>query len=221
MGKYEMRYRKYKWMAASLVLSATLLAGCGNVKKQNEYKQKGIAAMEEEDYAKALSFFQKALKESGGRITEREADICYYKATAQYRLDQPGAALATLDSLVDYHKNDAKASFLKGMIYADTGKAQKAYDALKEACETSKENEMYENAYMDLIAASLLEQAEQFFEIMPSESKASEQVLRQRVLLYEKKADYKKAYDAAMKFLKQYPQDEDMQEEIDFLKSRL
>ena len=221
MGNYKKKRKKYITVAASLVLSASLLAGCGNVKKQNAYKQKGIAAMEDEDYKKALSYFNKALKESGGRITAREADICYYKATAQYRLNKPGAALATLGSLEDYHKDDANASFLKGMIYADTGKAKKAFEALESACRTSGENEMYEKAYVYLIAADLSGQAEQFYMIMPGEARASENVLRQRVLLYEKQADYKKAYQAAKKYLKQYPQDEDMQDEAEFLKSRL
>ena len=80
---------------------------------------------------------------------------------------------------------------------------------------------MYEKAYVYLIAADLSGQAEQFYMIMPGEARASENVLRQRVLLYEKQADYKKAYQAAKKYLKQYPQDEDMQDEAEFLKSRL
>ena len=220
MGKYKKKGKKYITVVASLALAAGILAGCGNVKQQNAYKQKGIAAMEDEDYARALGYFNKALRESGGKITAREADICYYKATAQYRLNKPGAALATLDSLEEYRGDDANAAFLKGMIYADTGKEEKAFSSLKSACQASKNHEMYEKAYVYLIAADLCDQAEKFYQIMPGEARASENVLRQRVLLYEKKADYKAAYSAAKKFLKQYPGDEDMQDEVEFLKSR-
>ena len=76
MGKYKKKGKKYITVAASLALAAGILAGCGNVKQQNAYKQKGIAAMEDEDYQheKVAPFRERNFEYRDGHSTDRVID---------------------------------------------------------------------------------------------------------------------------------------------------
>ena len=65
------------------------------------------------------------------------------------------------------------------------------------------------------------EAADTFYDKMPKEAKASKEVMRLRVINYEEDGDFSNALDCAKNYLEQYPDDEDMTKESEFLKTAL
>lgn len=206
--------------AASVALIATIaisVSSCGNQKKQDEYKRAGIEQMDEKDYDKALKSFNKALALSA-TVGKDEKDIALYKASAQHELGKNGDAINTLNGLLEFDSSDYKAIFLRGCIYADINKPEKALTDLKKACSISKKASLYENAFQTLISAGMDDEAEDFYDVMPKEARASKKVLKLRVIGFEKKADFASALDSAQSYLIQFPDDADMKKEEEFLK---
>ena len=103
-------------------------SGCQseNQKNQDAYRKIGINSMAEGDYDKAVKSFQKALDTSLGKIGAEEIDICYYKAAAQFAKKDYDGAIETYTSLIDYDKENANAYYLRGSVYLDTDKKDKA-----------------------------------------------------------------------------------------------
>ena len=62
------------------------------------------------------------------------------------------------------------------------------------------------------------DEAEDFYDVMPKEARASKKVLKLRVIGFEKKADFASALDSAQSYLIQFPDDADMKKEEEFLK---
>lgn len=210
--------RTLKIIAVTLVMSMAIgMSSCGSQKKQDEYKRAGIEQMDAGEYDKALKNFNKALSLSS-TVGKDEKDIALYKASAQHELDRNGEAINTLNGLLKFDKDDYKALFLRGCIYADINKPEKALPDLTAACRQSKKTSMYEGAYQTLISAGLDDEAEDFYDDMPKEARASKKVLRLRVIGFEKKADFASALDSAESYLTQFPDDEDMKKEEAFLK---
>lgn len=108
-----------------------------------------------------------------------------------------------------------------GLIYCDDAKPDKAFTYLSKACSASGKSSLYENAYLSLINAGMTKQADSFYGKMPKEAKASKKVLKLRVICYENENDYSNALNCVKHYLKQYPDDEDMKKEQDFLKTVL
>ena len=204
-------------LVASLVIPMT---GCGSKRRQEEYKRDGIEAMQNEDYDKALKYFLNALSQSGS-VGKEEKDLALYKASAQYKLGKSGEALKTLQGLLEFDSKDVKALYLMGLIYCDCNKPSKALNYLTKACSLSRKSSLYENAYLSLINAGMGDQADTFYEKMPKEARASKEVLRLRVISYEDGSDFSNALDSAESYLRQYPDDEDMSKEKDFLETAL
>lgn len=207
-----------KILSISLIAAmAVSISSCGKQKQQDEYKRTGIEQMDEKQYDKALKSFNKALSLSS-TVGRDEKDIALYKASAQHELGKNGDAINTLNGLLRFDSDDYKAVFLRGCIYADINKPQKAVKDLTKACRISKKTSMYENAFQTLISAGMDDEAEDFYDDMPKEARASKKVLKLRVIGFEKKADFASALDSAESYLTQFPDDEDMKKEEAFLK---
>ncbi|MDD6381155.1 MAG: hypothetical protein PUG04_05655 [Lachnospiraceae bacterium] len=212
------KFRTSKIISMALIAAmAVSVSSCGNQKKQDEYKRTGIEQMDDGQYDKALKSFNKALALSS-TVGRDEKDIALYKASAQHELGKNGDAINTLNGLMKFDADDYKAVFLRGCIYADINRPQKAVADLKKACSLSKRTSLYESAYQTLISVGMDDCAEDFYDDMPKEARASKKVLKLRVIGFEKKADFASALDSADSYLTQFPDDEDMKKEEAFLK---
>lgn len=212
------KFRTSKIISMALIAAmAVSVSSCGNQKKQDEYKRTGIEQMDDGQYDKALKSFNKALALSS-TVGRDEKDIALYKASAQHELGKNGDAINTLNGLMKFDADDYKAVFLRGCIYADINRPGKAVADLKKACSLSKRTSLYESAYQTLISVGMDDCAEDFYDDMPKEARASKKVLKLRVIGFEKKADFASALDSAESYLTQFPDDEDMKKEEAFLK---
>lgn len=136
-------------LAAVLVLSLTACQ-TKDTRQQDAYRQYGITCLESGKYDDAIQAFQNALDESIGQIGEKEIDICFYKAKAQYLNGKTKDALETYNSVIQY-KEDARAYYLRGDLYLDMGETEKGMADLKEAVARAKDDyEIFIGVYESL-----------------------------------------------------------------------
>lgn len=136
-----------------LVVALFLCTGCsGRVEKQMSHREKGIQLLENGKYEKALEEFQAALDLSLGEIGETEVDICFYKAEAQYRLNDVEGAQNTYSAIINFN-DDPKAYFLRGNLYYSLGDEGNALNDYEEAIKNDSKNyDAYIGVYEALIA---------------------------------------------------------------------
>lgn len=208
--KYDRRkyYAKRLWCFLAVVLCAVNLTACQGSKSkealenQQAYRQLGINKMNEGSYEEAVEAFQKALDQSQAIVGEIELDICYYKATAQYKSGDTKGALTTCKALIDYDKKNAKAYFLRGCIYQKEADREKAVKDYQKALETSgNDYEIYVSVYQSMKNAGWDGDAEEILE-KALELKAEEtEDYRERGHIYLLQEDYdnaKKELDKAI-----------------------
>ncbi|MGN0241884.1 MAG: tetratricopeptide repeat protein [Candidatus Weimeria sp.] len=208
-------------LSFALIISLSFpMTGCGKKRKQEDYKRDGIEAMQNKDYDKALKDFSNALSQST-TVGADEKDIALYKATAQYKLGKNDDALKTLKGLLEFDSDDEKALYLSGLICCNTGDEDKALSYLTKASSVSKDSELYENAYLALVNAGMRDAADTFYNKMPKDAKASKDVMRLKVKSCEEDGDFSNALEYANSYLEQFPDDEDMKKESEFLTTAL
>ena len=127
--------------------------GCTDrVEKQLQYREKGIALMENGDYEEALEEFQNALDLSLGEIDEKSMDVCFYKAECLYRLGDMQGAMDIYSAIIAFNEN-AKAYFLRGNLYYSQNDEENALKDYAAAIEKDSKNyELYIGVYEALTA---------------------------------------------------------------------
>ena len=149
------------------ILSAMCILGiaaCGkkDSKEQDAYRQFGINCLESGKYQEAVDAFDKALGESLGHVDEKELDICFYKARAQYLNGDTDAALDTYNAIIEYNE-DARAYYLRGNLYFNTGDQEKAVADYKTAIKNDKSNyELYIGIYETFKSRNMAEDGQQY-----------------------------------------------------------
>lgn len=150
---------------AAVAVGAVLLSGCGGTQEEDElaYRKIGISSLKAGDYEGAVAAFNSALKQHVGRITETEADICYYKATALYAGGDAEGAVEVCDALIEYDRKNADAYYLRGCILLETGEEDAALSDFESAVKYNADDlELYIGIYENLSAHQLSDQGEDY-----------------------------------------------------------
>lgn len=171
-----MKFQKYIAVSAVVLLLAGSLAGCTDKDKENQeaYRKIGINSMAEGNYEKAIKSFQKALDTSLGEIGAEEIDICYYKAAAQFAKGDYDDAIKTYTALIDYDKKNGEAYYLRGSVYLNQDKKEKALkDYDKAIAADPTDYELYEGIYENLSNSGYEDEGKQYLE-KALENKAKE-----------------------------------------------
>lgn len=191
-----------------LIMLVALLGvtGCQNKEKaenQEAYRQIGINCMTDGDYEGAIDAFQSALELSLATIGDKELDICYYKAEAQYKAGKVEDAISTYDSLLDYDKKNSDAYYLRGSLYLVESKKEDAFTDFKKAIKYDSDNyEMYVEISNQLTAADEKDKAEEYLKEALDISGNSGEDDTWRGRIYLMMGDYDKAkeqFDQAVK----------------------
>lgn len=190
--------QKSKYIAAivAALVTATMLTGCADDKRNSEkdaYRQYGINCIEKGDYPAAVEAFQKALDQSVGSIGEKELDICYYKAKAQYLSNDADAAINTYTAIIDYN-DDADAYYLRGCVYFAKNDYEKGSKDFESAVAEDKKNyEIYIGIYETLSKYGMSEEAQGYLDraLKIEGSKANDYMQRGRI--YTILGDYESA----------------------------
>lgn len=191
-----MKFQKYIAVSAVVLLLAGSLAGCTDKDKENQeaYRKIGINSMAEGNYEKAIKSFQKALDTSLGEIGAEEIDICYYKAAAQFAKGDYDDAIKTYTALIDYDKKNGEAYYLRGSVYLNQDKKEKALkDYDKAIAADSTDYELYEGIYENLSNSGYEEEGKQYLEkAVENKAKEAEDYAAQGHIYYLL-GDYKQA----------------------------
>ena len=107
---------------------------------QLAYRGQGLAYMGQTDYESAIESFDRALQNGGMFVSDREVDINYYLATAQYKNGQLSDAIQTLDAIAGVRKGQDMVYYLRGSIKMENGDYDGAVKDLNEALSKSKNN---------------------------------------------------------------------------------
>ncbi len=144
---------RYRCLVTAAALALCLCTGCEdkNQEKKETYRQLGIEYMKEGNYEEAIAAFDKALKQSVGKVEETELDICYYKAAAQYAKGDIEAAIATYTAVIEFDEEAADAYFQRGCLYLKQENTELAKADYDKAIEYNpNEYELYISIYENL-----------------------------------------------------------------------
>ncbi len=124
---------------------------------------KGIASMGLSDYEEAVSYFEKALSESDGHITELEYDISEYLAVAQYRSGDKEGAEETCSAILELDNGNAQVYYLRGKAELGLEKKDNAVDDFNAAIAVrTKDPDLYINIYESMRNAGYEEEGSSY-----------------------------------------------------------
>ena len=186
-------------MTVLLTLVSMLnLTACSN--KAAELRLQGIDLLEKGKYEEAVQKLDEALEKSNGKVSAEQYDILLYRAEAEYMMGDYDKAQKTIDILKDV--DGEKKVYQKMQSQLDAKKlVSKARDALN--------NRDIETA------RKMLDQAEAAGLTNDTDLQFNE------IVYLERTAQWQKAYDAAMNFVDQNPNDKKAKRELEFLKTRI
>lgn len=117
-------------LCAAVILSASLLGGCGGVTKEmRAAREAAITMMENGDYEGAVAQFD-ALVEKSGSVTEFELDVLKYRAEAEFKLEDYKAAAYTYNILNQVDKERAEYDYFGALALAKAGDTEGARERI-------------------------------------------------------------------------------------------
>ncbi len=118
--------------------------------KEQAYRGMGLAYMGQQEYAKALASFSKALGEAGIYPGETEYDINYYMAICYYKLGAYDEAIGRYDAITDLKPKEPRAWYLKGNMQLCLEDMEGAKESFEKAVAIRKNDYAL---YIDIYAA--------------------------------------------------------------------
>lgn len=186
--------RKLMFTAAVCISAAGILGGCANPQKE------GTAALEEGNYEEALAQFQKAAESEDSK---KSAEGYRGLGMAYYESGEYGKALEAFQQAVDLGAAETVQLYhLMASCRIQTWEDEEDYTAVLEYIQAG------------LALAETDDSGEAPDEEMIREMKYNE------IICYEKLADWENARQKAEEYLSEYPDDEAVQKEAEFLKTR-
>ena len=205
---------------------SSLLAGGGAYgarqawlqKHRQEYAEQGLACLESQNYAQAVTAFDDAIALTHGRIGTFEIQMMLYRAEAQYRSGDYQSALAAYETL--YAKDDSNETCKAGLALCllETGD----YDRAKSLGVI--QGQVYSRIAKDQINAGNYDDALSTIETGFSEAGADEvgreELTYNQAVAWEYKGDYKKALEILESYDQKYTAEGNAARELAFLKTR-
>ena len=170
--------------------------------QRQEYAEQGLAYLESQDYAQAVTAFDDAIALAHGRIGAFESQMLLYRAEAQYRSGDYQSALASYETLY-------------------------AKDESNEACKTGLGvilGQVYSRIARDQINAGQYDEALSTIDTGLAEAGADdvgrEELTFNQAVAWEYKGDYKKALEILESYDQKYTAEGNAARELAFLKTR-
>ena len=219
------RMRRRRQMIAAFV-AVVLLAGggaCGARQawlrgQRQEYAQQGLAYLESQEYAQAVTAFDDAIALAHGRIGAFESQMLLYRAEAQYRSGDYQSALASYETL--YAKDESNEACKTGLSLCllETGD----YDRAKSLGVIL--GQVYSRIAKDQINAGQYDEALSTIDTGLAEAGADdvgrEELTFNQAVAWEYKGDYKKALEILESYDQKYTAEGNAARELAFLKTR-
>ncbi len=188
---------------------------------QNDLYAEAAVFFQEEDYKKAIQYFEEAKEHNNvfsGRLKE---DLSYYQAEAYMKLEEYEEAVALYDKLIERVPKNDIAYIMKAYCLASSGRMEDAAAVYEQGYDKTKEDMFLYYLANQYVTMEAYEKA---LDIIHTSGKLEADTEKRlsflEIVVYEKQQDYKTAYEKAEKFCEKYPEDEQGIKERDFLKTR-
>ena len=219
------RQRRRRQMTAVTAV-VVLLAGGGVFgarqayvqKHRQEYADQGIAYLENQDYAQAITAFDDAIALTHSRIGTFESQMMLYRAEAEYRSGDYQAALKSYETL--YGKDNTNETYKTGLALCllETGDYDRALTL------GVIQGQIYNRKAKDQINAGNYDDALSTIETGFAEAGADDvgrkELLFNQAVAWEYKGDYKKALEILEDYDQKYTAEGNAARELAFLKTR-
>lgn len=185
-----------KLLGLVLVLGlAVIVGGCTTkAQRQDIIISNASKYMSEGNYAQAIELLNEGLTLAEGRVGDKEIDISYYKAAAQYNSGDYEGAIKTYTALANYDEEDPNPLLLRGSVYLKSGEKAMALNDYKAAIALDEDDyDMYIAIYENLAANNFIKEGEEFLNIALEKSGESADDCLARGRIYT----LMKQYDAA------------------------
>lgn len=190
-----MRFEKKSRFFLLLFLIATLLCGCGEEKKADNYLQEG-------KYEEAIPLYEALVSEKDSKSARKQNERMYSRMGIAY------CGLEDYVTAVEYFEKAAGFSE-DGKLSEDELPAQ--VFAYNEAGLVYLKAGEYEKA-LEVITAGLA---------LNAEEEKRQSLTRNKIIVLEYLTRFEEAYAECEAYLLEYPEDEEMLREFEFLKTRI
>lgn len=100
----------------------------------------GICCLEQGDYDKAIEYFKTSLSSGNGIIHEVDFDTNFYLAKAYYLNGDYSDAINVYNAILNLHKNDNNAIYMRGVCYLEQGSHDLAMTDFQTAMKLDSKN---------------------------------------------------------------------------------
>lgn len=125
--------RRIAAITAACCMSALLMTGCQSSKEKYTYRETGIQQLNAGKYEDAVQSFDQALDHSSGLVGTFEVDVLKYRAEAEYKAEDYGAAAHTYEVLVQVDQPLPEYLKMENILYIKGGELDKALAAYQAA----------------------------------------------------------------------------------------
>ncbi len=193
-----------------------------NYHKKSQARENALLYFKEKDYEKAVSYLEKGLKQISVFGDEMDEDMSCYLAESYYQLGDYEKSSEIYDDLLDKHPEEQKYYILKAENLIAMGKVEDAIKLYEKGWDKTKDSIFLREICDCYIEEKEYEKALEYAKLgVDAEKEDSREFLFKEIVIYEKCNDYQSAYDAALEFTAQYPEDEKGQKELKFLETRI
>ena len=156
MGQRKSALRR-GWIAGMIVLTIGMTGGCamGRKAEQETLRMSGIEKLEAGDYTGAIADLEAALNLGKGRVSAVELDILKYRAEAEYKAGDYGAAAHTYEVLRQVEGEKPEYARLHCLLSIQAGNVEQALADYQEiykeylSTEAGKADEAVKEEMMD------------------------------------------------------------------------
>lgn len=216
------RRRQRRILLVTLILLILFLIGGavygvmrrGREKKKQELLKEGIELLNQGSYEEAVTRLDEALQWSKGKIGEFETNVLLYRADAEFRLRDYDAAQNTYELLSK--ENEENRDYKKGMARCLVEKGD--YDGALALGVI--DGYIYNLKAVEQIRAGEYDSALELIEKGKAAGDAMQDLSFNEAVVWENKGDFAKALELFEAYKAQYGTDENVERELEFLRSR-
>ena len=210
----------------AVILLVVLIALGGfqwkNFHKKSQCRENALLYFKEKDYEKSVSYLQEGLNQMSVFGDDMDEDMSCYLAESYYQLGEYEKASGIYDGLMDKHPQEEKYFMLKAENLIAMGNREDAIKLYEEGWNKTKNTAFLREICDCCIEEKEYEKALEYARLGADAGKGdSQEFLFKEIVIYEKCNDYQSAYEAALEYTKQYPEDEKGQKELKFLETRI
>lgn len=206
----------------AVTLIGTLIYQVNEKAEQEELYEEAAVFFQEQDYKKAIQYFEEASDHNNLFSGNLKKDLAYYQAEAHMKLSEYSQAIEIYDRMIHESVKDSIPYVMKAYCLIGLEEVQKAASVYEEGYEKTKDA-----AFLYYLANQYvnMEQYEDAIQVIHAYRNMKDQETARKlafleIVVYEKQQQYDKAYELAVSYCENYPDDEEGQKEKTFLESR-